>query len=515
MRCYFKKDQSVRDEISVRLFFLRQLLESWRSTENTATKPQPLRHKTTTAVGDSLQPSSFLEPTVATMQGKHPGILATCNLPLLQSDNGRKSEDTGQAVESPLHQMTSALQPIVSTKQSSQVKRGDEQCFMQSTAYFDSLVCKKDIDLISLSNESKIDRRINIERPFSKRVASEHASSSCSPEEEDDGIALAGPLPKRKDKHAPSPRILAKQLLGPGGAERLKRHILTFARSAPAFPEAFDEHGDRTKQICEILNLAKDWEEKSAFSKLVGLILRTHGVELINAEARSMLKLDEKAPDPLVPKAIIDRISPHLPSQRTPASLRSWLTQTRRLLMIKDFLPFMPFGSSGLATFRNYERSTNKEIEQLCNILKKDPRAQQMAKVGRAFRDCVLQRRAYLWASFSPEELSKLSQDTLFHLVTITGGTCDVCKANKCNLIPVCQALASKQPSFPRPQLQLVLPRKISDTAESIQFCVKGDIGGLQRLFSLGLASPRDESHSRGFSLLRVSYNHALLHQKP
>ncbi|TLD03416.1 uncharacterized protein PgNI_12342 [Pyricularia grisea] len=216
-----------------------------------------------------------------------------------------------------------------------------------------------------------------------------------------------------------------------------------------------------------------------------------------------MLKLDEKAPDPLVPKAIIDRISPHLPSQRTPASLRSWLTQTRRLLMIKDFLPFMPFGSSGLATFRNYERSTNKEIEQLCNILKKDPRAQQMAKVGRAFRDCVLQRRAYLWAKTSPEELSKLSQDTLFHLVTITGGTCDVCKATKCDLIPVCQALASKQPSFPRPQLQLVLPRKISDTAESIQFCVKGDIGGLQRLFSLGLASPRDESHSRGFSLLR------------
>ncbi|KAH8748463.1 ankyrin repeat-containing domain protein [Diaporthe sp. PMI_573] len=53
------------------------------------------------------------------------------------------------------------------------------------------------------------------------------------------------------------------------------------------------------------------------------------------------------------------------------------------------------------------------------------------------------------------------------------------------------------------PQLQLALPRKVSDTAQSIEFAMKGNIDGLKNLFSLGLASPRDESHTRGYSLLR------------
>ncbi|KAI6384191.1 hypothetical protein MCOR24_011719 [Pyricularia oryzae] len=313
-----------------------------------------------------------------------------------------------------------------------------------------SLVRENDIDSISSSNVSKVDQGTKIEPPSLKRVASEYPSSSYSPEEEDASVALAGPPPKRKDRQAPPAQVLAEELLATG-AERLKRHILTFAQRAHTFPEAFDEHGDWTKQVCDTLNLAKEWDEKSEFSKLVGLILRTHGVELINAAARSMLKLDEEAPDPLVPRAIIDRIFPYVRSERTPASFRSWLTQTRRLLRIKDFLPFMPFGSSDMATFRDYERSTNQDIEQLCNILKNDPRAQQMAQAGWAFGDCILQRRAYLWVSFSPEELSELPEETLLHVVTIrsdpTGRTCGVCKGGKCDLLHFCPALASKQQS--------------------------------------------------------------------
>lgn len=48
------------------------------------------------------------------------------------------------------------------------------------------------------------------------------------------------------------------------------------------------------------------------------------------------------------------------------------------------------------------------------------------------------------------------------------------------------------------------IPRKVSDTAQSIAFAIEGNVDGLQCLFSLGLASARDESYSRGFSLLRV-----------
>lgn len=56
----------------------------------------------------------------------------------------------------------------------------------------------------------------------------------------------------------------------------------------------------------------------------------------------------------------------------------------------------------------------------------------------------------------------------------------------------------------PRSQPQLMGQLIVPDTAQSIQFAIKGDISGLNYLFSQGLASPRDVSTSRGFSLLRV-----------
>ena len=56
----------------------------------------------------------------------------------------------------------------------------------------------------------------------------------------------------------------------------------------------------------------------------------------------------------------------------------------------------------------------------------------------------------------------------------------------------------------PGPQLQLAMRRRVPDTAQSISFALKGNIAGLKYLCSQGLASPRDVSDSRGFSLMRV-----------
>ena len=54
------------------------------------------------------------------------------------------------------------------------------------------------------------------------------------------------------------------------------------------------------------------------------------------------------------------------------------------------------------------------------------------------------------------------------------------------------------------PQFQLPIQIKVPDTAQSIWFAMNGDIDGLKYLFRQGLASPRDVSYSRGFSLVRV-----------
>ena len=62
----------------------------------------------------------------------------------------------------------------------------------------------------------------------------------------------------------------------------------------------------------------------------------------------------------------------------------------------------------------------------------------------------------------------------------------------------------SRHVPIPGPQRQFLTQMKISDTAQSISFAMKGDIDGLKYLFSQGLASPRDVSNSRGFTLVNV-----------
>lgn len=53
------------------------------------------------------------------------------------------------------------------------------------------------------------------------------------------------------------------------------------------------------------------------------------------------------------------------------------------------------------------------------------------------------------------------------------------------------------------PQFELSTLRRVPDSAQCINFALKGDIDGLKDLFRRGLASPRDVSTTRGYSILR------------
>ena len=55
------------------------------------------------------------------------------------------------------------------------------------------------------------------------------------------------------------------------------------------------------------------------------------------------------------------------------------------------------------------------------------------------------------------------------------------------------------------PQMSLSTLRRVPDTAACVTFALNGDIEGLKDLFVRGLASPRDVSNTRGYSILRVS----------
>lgn len=54
------------------------------------------------------------------------------------------------------------------------------------------------------------------------------------------------------------------------------------------------------------------------------------------------------------------------------------------------------------------------------------------------------------------------------------------------------------------PQFALSCLRRVPDTAQCVGYAQAGNIKGLKDLFTQGLASPRDVSSTRGYSLLRV-----------
>jgi hypothetical protein len=64
------------------------------------------------------------------------------------------------------------------------------------------------------------------------------------------------------------------------------------------------------------------------------------------------------------------------------------------------------------------------------------------------------------------------------------------------------------------PQMSLSTLRRVPDSAQSVNFALNGNIEGLKDLFIRGLASPRDVSTTRGYSVLRVS-SHCLLELQP
>jgi hypothetical protein len=54
------------------------------------------------------------------------------------------------------------------------------------------------------------------------------------------------------------------------------------------------------------------------------------------------------------------------------------------------------------------------------------------------------------------------------------------------------------------PSLQLHTLRRVTDSSQCVSFALEGNVDGLKSLFNRGLASPRDVSSTRGYSLLRV-----------
>ena len=60
------------------------------------------------------------------------------------------------------------------------------------------------------------------------------------------------------------------------------------------------------------------------------------------------------------------------------------------------------------------------------------------------------------------------------------------------------------------PQAALSTLRQVSDSSMCVDYALSGNIEGLKDLFKKGMASPRDVSSTRGYTLLRVSWSSSI-----
>lgn len=132
-------------------------------------------------------------------------------------------------------------------------------------------------------------------------------------------------------------------------------------------------------------------------------------------QARALLHGEE----PLqLPKAVVDKVWPLIRGQNSRDSFLSWVSRTKKLLQVVDYLPFLPYDRGGHATYQDYERLSAPAVKELRALLDVDPNAGTLSTVGRAFRNCILGRGAFVWEVTASETLERLTNEALISKIT-------------------------------------------------------------------------------------------------
>lgn len=332
-----------------------------------------------------------------------------------------------------------------------------------------------------------------------KRKATGKRPASARPSD----ASVGEPPPKRaKDVNRPPPlEVLALELTGPPAEERLRRHMFAYGRYPQILPRPWDDEADWVQQTNEYINLGNEMKRKgystapADFSKLVGLATRARAVQSIHNRAGDV---GGEAGTKMLPKHLIEQVRESLGIESKAQPFKFWVAAQRKFIRLGlEYSPFLPFESSRDVAFRDYERVGNNEIETLRTMLGRDPRAQKLARAGRALVARILGEKGFLWEHISNgnDDLDKLDDDAMISLVPIRhaeenhvdgawkppqempelerpdavqGKHCELCAEEACGCIRTC---------FPQePRVSFVGPKGLSVRAAAA--CKKGDLIG-------------------------------------
>ncbi|EPE09502.1 ankyrin repeat containing protein [Ophiostoma piceae UAMH 11346] len=245
-----------------------------------------------------------------------------------------------------------------------------------------------------------------------------HTSSHKRHAEDLTDQADAGKPPLKKKVVSPPTELLVQEITNDRAMDRMRQHLRNWKNDAHDLQ--WDKQGNWAEQTSDILNIADSLDVKlSVTRKVVAMILRTHALRILYKRARDEQDIDDNAADPQLPTAVLDKVYPQVRQNKTAAASRRWLTLTRKLEKLSDYLPFIPHGTGTPVTFREYERLSNENIQQLLTHLANDSVGRRVARAGRAFRNHVLYRsnQTYVWETMSNDDLRKLSNNDLLSMI--------------------------------------------------------------------------------------------------
>ncbi|KAL8284652.1 hypothetical protein RB600_000610 [Gaeumannomyces tritici] len=208
---------------------------------------------------------------------------------------------------------------------------------------------------------------------------------------------------------------LADVITGQQAKKRFRDYVLAWIDHS-ALELLPKQDSNRLEQPLQYLDAGWRLQAQGPFLTFVGLTFTTYGIEKMypNGITPGMAL-------PRLPNGAIESAMAKLCLPMTKKSFNKKLEGDRALLMLGvPYLAFIPVGgdSSGTcaATLADFRRLSNAHIKELREKLARSPEAQTMAKVGRAFRNSILQGDSSVWTSLGAENIKAMDIDEFWRV---------------------------------------------------------------------------------------------------
>ncbi|KAL8402607.1 hypothetical protein RB596_009106 [Gaeumannomyces avenae] len=204
---------------------------------------------------------------------------------------------------------------------------------------------------------------------------------------------------------------LADAITGQHAKKRFRAHVLAWIDNQVLglLPK---QNSNPFKEPHEYLDAGWRLQAQGPFLKFVGLTFTTHGIEKMYS--------DEITPGLPLPKLLNGAMETAMTAlecnQLNAETFRKKLAKDRTFVKLGvSYLAFIPVSGDssdpGAATFADFHTLSNAEIKELCGVLARSPKAQEIVQVGRGFRESILQGDFSVWTGSEAERIREMGID--------------------------------------------------------------------------------------------------------